>query len=230
MFKKSKNSDVYIVGGGPSLSDVDLGTLFDKDTICANKSIFLVPNPNYFITVDYTFLRKINIQEFKNLIVPKFFVANFAVKSLCEVDGAIVDTRESFKRKNGIGLIYNLNPFDVIIKSRRNNEIGLTFDDFRTGDNSGFCAFQLGVLLGYKRIHLIGIDLNPDDENTHGHDGYGESHEKFYSKTEHYYNMFVSGIKMVLDEKPDIKIISHSKDSKLNNIIPYVPISRNKKI
>ena len=53
--------EVFIVGGGTRLSGFDFNKLKNKNVIAVNKSICYVPNANYFITMDYTFLRKVLI-------------------------------------------------------------------------------------------------------------------------------------------------------------------------
>ena len=40
-----KKNRVFIIGGGPSLKDVDLKRLTNEDTICVNASINFIENP-----------------------------------------------------------------------------------------------------------------------------------------------------------------------------------------
>ena len=51
--------EAFIVGGGSSLKKFDFTKLANKNTIVVNKAIVDVPNPKHFITMDYTFLKKI---------------------------------------------------------------------------------------------------------------------------------------------------------------------------
>jgi len=205
----------FIVGGGPSLSEFNFNSLRNKDTIVVNKSVFDVPNPNFFISVDYTFLKKVNRTQFLNSPCAKVFVADMSYPFLQEREGRIVDTR--------FNLVYQLNEYDLIIKSRKQAGIGLTFKDFRTGKNSGFCALQLAVVLGYTEIYLLGLDLvtNNSATPTHYHGGYGEKTEKFNSKLLTYYNFFKQGLEMLHSTSPEIKVYSLSSISGLNKIIPY---------
>jgi len=143
---------VFIVGGGPSLKDFEFIKLAEEDTIVVNKSILDVPLSNYFITVDYTFLSKIGLDCFKRINTEKVFVADFSYPFLKKKDSQIVDTRTN--------LVYDLKYFDRVIESQKYEGIGFTFDDFRSGRNSGYCALQLAVILGYEEIYLLGIDLN----------------------------------------------------------------------
>ena len=207
---------VFIICGGPSLRDFDFSKLKNEDTITVNKSIFDVPSPNYFITVDYTFLQKINISQFKSIKTRKVFVVDFHFPFLKEQNGLIVDTRTN--------LIYYLNAFDFVVKSYKAEGIGYSFDDFRTGLNSGYCALQLAVILGYKEIYLLGLDLNVD-KATHYHGGYGEGKSSFKCKLETYCNYFGVGLGLLISNRRGIKVISGSSTSRLNQIIPYVNVN-----
>ena len=208
------NKSVYIIGGGTSLKGFDFSKLENKTTIAVNKSYKYVPNLDYFITIDFTVLRKINYSIIKSNAT-KIFVANFSVTSLKEIDGKIVDTRWN--------LVYGLQDFDMIVKSRKAEGIGLTLKDFRTGNNSGYCAFQLAVALGYAEIYLLGIDL-VCNENSHFHEGYGEDSKLFSEKLNEYYFSWIQGIEELKKKRPDIKVYSCSKISRLNNIIIYKEI------
>lgn len=206
------SGEVFVVGGGPSLRNFDFHTLTDKCAIAVNKSVFHIPNPNYFISVDYTFLRKVSKTLFKSIPAKKFFVADFGYPSLKEVDKRITDTR--------FNLTYDLRDYDLLIKAYKQEGIGYTFKDFRTGKNSGFCALQLAVIFGFKKIYLLGIDLNQRGK-THYHEGYGERVKTFVPKLDEYHDYFKIGLEQLKSERPDIQVISCSPNSRLNGVIPY---------
>jgi len=209
------SNPVAVVAGGTSIKNIDLGELQYKniDIITVNKSVFSVGNPKYMITMDYTFLRKIDVSKLMSINTTKVFVANFSKDYIQNVDGRIVD-----KRTN---LIYDLKNFDMIVKSYRCEGMGVSFNDFRNGECSGFCGLQFAVLMGYNPIYLFGVDLVSVDGNTHFHGGYGESEDKFNRKLEVYYNNFVTGIDRLKQCLPSVSIYSCSKVSRLNNIIEY---------
>ena len=121
------------------------------------------------------------------------------------------------------GYIYNLFSMNMIIKNAGVEGIGFEFKDFRTGYNSGFCAFQLAVLLGYKKIHLLGFDLCENNSKTHYHSKYKNRKTINNKMFEKFYTNFVLAIK-ILKEKTDIEIISHSKISRLNNSVLYISL------
>ena len=202
--------EVYIIGGGHSLATFNFNKLKNKTTIAVNKSASYIPDLDYFITMDFTALKK--IKPIQNSKATKIFVANFDRPYLKEQNGQIKDTR--------FNLIYTLEDFDIIIKSRRESGIGFKWNDFRNGINSGFCALQLAILLGYKQIYLLGIDLNVSKE-THFHGGYGEPKEKFKKKIDEYYTYFACALALLPN---DIKVYNCSKNSRLSYILPYKEI------
>ena len=214
------NSDtVYIIGGGESLRGFNFFLLDNKDTIVVNKSLFSLNNPTYYISVDQSSLKKIFLgkDRFTQINIPKFFVANLGLDYMKEIDGRIVDIRTN--------LYYQLEDYDIIIKSYDREGIGFSWNAFRNGINSGHCALQLAVLLGYKVIYLLGIDMCVIND-THFHGGYGESKKSFISKLEEYYRCFKIGLDDI-KEHGGIEVFSCSKSSRLNGVIPYRDIYEN---
>ena len=209
-----EKKEIYIIGGGPSLSNFDFSKLKNKNTIAINKSIFDIPSPTYFITLDYIFLRRIKkrIEFFKSINTSKFFVADFHFPFIQEKNGRIMDVRND--------LVYELNDFDVVIKARRAENFGRSFNDFRTGLNSGYCALQLALLLGYEKIYLLGIDLNQSEE-THYHGGYGERPGRFKARLPDYFNHFKKALEQLKRTSKNVEVISLSPVSLLNEVIMY---------
>lgn len=207
-----KSNEVYVIAGGPSLIGFDFSVLKDKDVICVNKSIINVDNPKYFVTMDYTFLGKIDLNLFKTKKCTKFFIANLSLPYMDDSNGKISDTR--------FNLIYDLKDFDCIIKSRQETGIGNTFNSFIHGANSGFCGLQLALILGYTNIHLLGFDLSTTDV-THYHGGYGEKVEKFNDKLEKYIRNFEIAFEEIKNKFKDVTIFSYCKTSILNKFVQY---------
>ncbi len=205
-------NEIFIIAGGMGVHEVDFSKLKDKDIIVINKTVLDFPNAKYLVTMDYSMLQKLARQgaNIENITATKVFIANFVPSYMKEKDGYIVDTR--------FNLIYDLSLFDMIIKSRKLDGIGYEWNDFRHGDNSGFCAVQFAILQGYKKINLIGFDMCVHTA-THFHGGYGESKESFQKKVEKYFNTFLKTIKE--DLKPEIQLLSCSSISKLNSVLKY---------
>jgi len=210
--------EVYIIGGGNSVNEIDKSKLEGKDLIVVNKGIIDFPNPKFFITIDHSFLKKLdkNSRILRNTTATKIFVANFVPDYMVEKDGQIKDTR--------FNLVYKLNIFDMIIKSYKLDGLGFEFNNFSHGNNSAYCALQLAIILGYKEINLIGIDLVAEGK-THYHGGYGEAIDKFQIKLDRYYQTYRHAIIRLLLLDTDIKIYSCSSISRLNKILEYKDLS-----
>jgi hypothetical protein len=215
--KDIETPKVFVVGGGPSLKGFNFSCLSNVDTIVVNNAVFDVPNPKYFITVDYTFIRKVGRDKLKGAPSIKFFVVDRVYESIRKINGKYVDTR--------FDLVYeNLDIFDHVVESYRRDEFGYRFDDFRTGINSGYCALQLAIILGYKNIYLLGFDLLSVGGKTHYHSGYGLGPELFNNSLDIYFEKFRTGLEQ-LKKDGIVNVYSCSSISRLNNIISYIPIN-----
>ena len=208
---------VFVVGGGESLSKINLDKLENEDTIVVNKTIFSVPNPTFFISTDDTFYKKIQhntdkINRLRSSPAQKVFVANFASGRLMEKENFIYDPKFNMR--------YTLYFYDYLIKAHGTEGFGENLHDFYTGDNSGFCAVQLAYLLGYEEIYLLGLDLNAIT-STHFHGGYGENITSFNNKLKKYESLFTDALISYKEkEDPKPQIISCSPISKLNSHLP----------
>lgn len=207
---------VYIVAGGPSLRNFDFQKLKDKTTIVINKSIFDVPDPTYFLTIDYSFLQYLSKQnllnKWKEMSTYKVFIANFSHDYLKIIDDQVVDTRFNLK--------YNLADFNLIIPSYCQSGIGFTMSDFTSGNNSGFCGLQFAIAMGYNPIYLLGFDLYTDTE-THYHLGYNRSRSQFQKNLQSYFGYFGQALASLKVYRPNLKIYSCSEKSLLNEFIEY---------
>lgn len=202
---------IYIVGGGHTLQGYDFGKLKDIETIAVNVSALDVPDPTYSITADSSILQRIQENYFKNVKTTWVLVTNPNHCTMKWHDGRFV-------HKNGF--VYNLFCVNMVIRNNGVEGIGFSFDDFRTGYNSGFCAFQLAVLLGYDEIHLLGFDLQPKVKS-HYHNRYGKDKRINGRTLDKFYQNFVVALKILKEKRPDICVISRSSVSRLNGIILY---------
>ncbi len=212
--------EIYIIGGGTSLKDFDFKKLKDKDTLCINNAIFHVPNPTYFITMDYIFYKcrlplVKRIEEFNRIYTCKIFVANMGHPNIQEKDGRIVDISTSHG-----DMFYDLQAFNMIIKSFTTQGIGTSWIDFRNGNHSGHCALQLAVLLGYDIIHLLGFDYQTINKKTHFHEGYHQGVNKFGMLLGRYCEHFYQALKELNMKKPTLQIYNYSDISILKTILP----------
>ena len=211
------DKDVFIIGGGPSLTGFDFESLSDLDTIAVNVAALDVPDPTYCITADSGIFRKLQVGDFKKVKTTWVLVTNPNHCSMKMRDGRFV--------QEGSGYVHNLFAANMIIRNAGVEGIGFSFEDFRTGYNSGFCAFQLAVLLGYENIYLLGFDLRSGG-TSHYHKRYnGRSIQS--ADLEKFYRNWVKAIPMV-KERTNINVFSCSKTSRLNRIkgIRYKSMSK----
>lgn len=195
-FLERKSDRVFIVGGGPSLKNMDLSFLNDEDVICVNKAIDLVKNPKYFITMDYSFFGKIgsSVRSVVSKAQSSHFIVNKQHTYIQNVGGVYTDTRHNLRYE---GLHY----FSSVISSyKETNEIsgfGQNMTEFCHGDNSGYCAVQFAVIAGYKEIYLLGFDLDEptNKHQTHFHSSYPDfSINRFYQKIHMYKKHMIDSI------------------------------------
>jgi hypothetical protein len=219
------NHTCFIVGGGPSLINFDFNRLINVNTIVVNNAIFDAVNPNYFITKDYSFFLKVGIvgsnfkqQRFNSFVstnAEKVFVAGYYGDTIKDKDEKIYDTK--------LKLFYDTDLFDTVVKSTEAKGIGTSFDDFRCGGDSGYCALQLAILLKFKTIYLLGIDL-VTRARSHYHNAYRwRGAEVYKKKLESWFNLYVNGIDEIRN-KTSSTIFSCSPISRLNTIVPYIPL------
>jgi hypothetical protein len=217
LFEHKTSDSVFIVGGGPSLSGFDFNILDGKDTIAVNRSVEYIKQPTYFITTDYTYLSKSekSISEYSQNGTSTVFVVNMT--------GSVEKSKDGYiDRKYNLGY-YKLPEFNHVIESKQlmdsTSGFGKTLKDFAHGGNSGFCAIQLAIILGYKKIYLLGFDLQVN-HLTHFHGGYKQTNIR--KMVDVFKETLVSAIKL---NKSESQIISCNTQSMLNEHIPYVNIN-----
>lgn len=218
---KANRKKVFIIGGGPSLTHFDFNLLKDFDTIAVNKSIDYVESAKYFITMDYTFLSKasLSIQEINNKVEQSYFVINEGESYIKSIDDVYTDTRTNMKYSK-------LNQFDGIIKSKLNYDFvdgfGKTLSNFCHGNNSGYCALQLAILLGYEEIYLLGFDLNINDKKSHFHSAYPQNISTIRRNFTNYKASFAKSFQLSKNNN----IYNCSYKSSLNDFIKHVPFHK----
>jgi hypothetical protein len=218
---KKRSNRLFIIAGGPSIKDVNLSLLKNEDTMCVNAAVKMVKNPTYFVTMDYSFFAKnvISINEINKKISSKsFFVLKTDNPNLIIKNGIVEDSRHNFPYTH-------LNEFSHIIGTssivNKDKGFGEKIESFSNGDNSGFSAIQLGILLGYEEIYLIGFDLGFKKDDTHFHNWYGK-HSNIKNKITEYKNTLMAAIRSYTIsanwiKKPNIFTIT---DSPINTYVP----------
>ncbi len=221
MSKERSSDEVFIIGGGPSLKGFPFERLGDKDTIAINVSAFDVPNPTYCITGDTRIFRQIQEGYFKDIDTTWIMAVGEDHPVIKFRDGKLQRIYSHSAISVHPNFVYNPLCVNMLIRYTKRGGIGFSFKDFRSGYNSGFCGFQLAVLLRYKKIYLLGFDLNPKPAKTHYHNRY--KHRRISDTS---LNLYYENFKLafgIIKKKTNIKVFSCSKTSRLNQHISYVP-------
>jgi len=209
-----RRNRLFIIAGGPSVNNVDISLLNGEDVMCVNAAIKLIKNPTYFVTMDYSFLTKgvISLDEINKKITGKsYFILKANNSNLIMSNGIVKDTKNNLNYTN-------LNKFDHVITSKDNfikdKGFGENINSFANGNNSGFSAIQLGIVLGYEEIYLIGFDLEFDRDKLHFHNWY-KGKTNIESKINEYKNTLISAMRSFRIssnwiKKPSIYTITNS--------------------
>lgn len=202
--KDAMRKRVFIVCGGASLKDEPLGWLRKEDTIAVNYVVRYMPEPTFFITADSGVIRK------------------SAEANLWGMGG---DTHKIIVvNKNEHPRWDRIKPYvsafnEHVIPNRWDGEIGLPGDgNFATGKNTGFCALQYVVKLGYKEIYLLGVDLRLTNGRKYCYAEGGNP-----SPYDVFYEHFKRGVKKL--QAFGIRVYSCSPISRLNRDVPYVKLA-----
>lgn len=205
----------WIMCGGPS---ADRKLSVSGDIIAVNKDMFrYAEEARYTITMDnrFTVLELTNHQRETPKTSTNIFVVNMA-------DENMRHTKSFYDARWGIS--YDLSHYDMIVKSYGVHGFGETWKEFRNGGNSGYCALQLALILGYKEIHLVGMDLGKVDGRTHHHKGYIECKDDYEGRFAEFSLAIMTAITNDFEKFPEVKLINHSPVSPLRSLIGYEPV------
>lgn len=145
-----QNKRVFILAGGPSLTDFDFSPLKDEITIGINKSFLYFPTTINF-SLDHTFYNSI-----KQNIELRLAFNNFGGLK-------IFDSSGYDEYSNNI-LTYSFS-----------KEKFISFDikeGIFSGTNSAFAAMMMCIACGCKEIYFLGLDMSVGKFKTHFHNGY----------------------------------------------------------
>jgi hypothetical protein len=186
--KLKKTSDtVFIIGGGNSILKYlpNPSILEGKDIICTNNAYLMYPNAMILFFMD-----------------KKWFLDHQAkVKETFKGTTITCDSHQKkFFFDNGVNYCFSRSEDNGISK------IG----DRLNGSNSGHMAINLAAIMGYKKIVLLGFDMNPTVPALHWHKGHVRP-----SNTERYKTHFLPGMKSIVpfQESLEFKIYNINKES-----------------
>lgn len=143
----SKTQDCYIVGGGPSLINFDWSQLEDKFVIAINRAYEVLPNADIVYFTDQVWYE----QHGPALLKHKGkLIKGSTHPGLRKIDSCVQEYK--LVRERGL-------------------ETG--HHELSHGRNSAYAAINLaGVHLEFKRIYLLGIDMQYNNAQSHWHDGH----------------------------------------------------------
>lgn len=213
--------EVFIVGGGPSLTGFNFRLLDGKDMIAINQALFRLPSAKYFVTMDYTWRLRLdergqeeNKSQFLSHHAHKFFVVGFSKPRLKVLSDCVIEDTQHRLR-------YQLHEFNRVVYCGGYGGIGTSWTDFRVGSESGYSGLQLAALLGYTKIYLLGFDLRISPYQTHFHQDYPPRDTlEFMKRLEEYYEPYPRAIFQLRQQ--GIEVFSCSPISRLNKHLLYV--------
>jgi len=191
-----KDQDVFLIGGGSSLKDFDWNLLKSELTIGCNTA----------------------------------FTLGKDVCKICIFGDAKWFHKYSSELENYGGVVFTNAPQLVNTKIRwlwtmMRRSYGLHFDALGWNDNTGASAINLALLLGAKRIFLLGFDMQLDDtkRNPNWHNRIlGKTTEGVYSKFLKGFDRVVKDLKAKFPNREVINVNSNSKLAVFPMISPDV--------
>lgn len=155
-------STVFVLGGGPSLNNVDLSLIKDKRVVAVNRAYKL---------------GEWDVVWFGDL---KFWRAY--KKDLREYPGLVITCNENAKLVNHAGVWLKR------VKRSKKKPRGIDTDTKRVcwNGSSGGSAINAAFHFGAKRIALLGFDMNPDVSEKNWHDDYEKDLGEKFSESRRY--------------------------------------------
>jgi len=208
---KHKGQRGFVIGGGPSILDIKKeGFNFDilqkEITVGINKAYNLF-TPNYLVGTDPYFWKTFK-KEISELNCIKFCPANISKKIYVEKKDIFILKRD--KDKNQKTIITTLS------------------ETVPMWNNSGVTGLRIAHVLGLNPIYLLGIDIQHKDSEgrTHFHTDYEKN--RVVKTTPKRYSLFFESFKKTIEalKEKNIKVVSCSKNSKLNDIISFNSITK----
>ena len=124
----------YVIGGGPSLKDIDLSILDHEHVIAVNNAYQLVPWADFLFFMDKEWITQHGeqLRKFNGIILT-----------------ILIDHEKYSQGLKGI----------KFLKRGQRDRFSTLNTTVNHGGNSGFCAINLAGLLGAGRIILVGFDM-----------------------------------------------------------------------
>ena len=195
--KEFEGEDVYIIGGGPSLETFNWKRLEDKNTIGCN-SAFRKGS------------RVCNICFFSD---PPWFEKFY--DELLKFEGRVVTHNPRFKDNNPDDWLY------VMERGKR----ALCTDCLGYGGSSGCSAINLALLMGAKRVFLLGLDCKSGPNKQQNWHNY-----QIEKTMPEIYDRFLKGFEQLAEDLPKLFPESEIINLTPNSAIPFFQFNTFKKV
>lgn len=198
---------VFIIGGGPSLEGMDLTSIHSRRVIGVNDAYTLGKWVDICFFGDYDWWTKHN----KDWIQPDSSPGHAGLKKF---GGLVVTNAERCRQDSG-----------VLVMSRRPKGLHLQAEYLGWNANSGAAAINLAIILGAKKIVLLGFDMKL------GNKGQMNWHKNKKAKPNPgLFDKFQTGfaeLKKGIDKlRPDAEVVNATPNSDLT-IWPMVELKPN---
>ena len=148
LLEDKEDKTLFIVGGGPSLTNFDWSLLEGKNVLVLNRGVEKVPNALALLWNDVKF-HKDNEENIKNFQGIKITTTRYMLPGSshpCECDIIWVKGRNYLS--DACGIIED-SPYTI-----------------NQGSNTGYSALNVAYHLGAKTIYLLGYDMKLDKDKT----------------------------------------------------------------
>jgi len=199
----------YIIGGGPSLKDFDFSPIHDKHTIGCNDAYALGP------WVDICYFGDIAWFDM-HWVRWVYYNKKQRIPGLLQYGGLIACCNEKFLNKDGS------QKYKRVKVLKRYHEGIMTLPGcIAWNANTGASAINLAIILGCKRVVLLGFDMKLNEKG----DGNYHINLKDKPKKESFarFMKYMPKVKAGADLL-GVEIIQTTKDSALD-IFPYKPLA-----
>lgn len=230
-YENREIKEIYLIGNGPSLKNVDMSLLKDVETICFNRSYISYDewgfDPTYYMAIDPGLVCS-TIDDINDLInnnknIKKFFFSSkkdIRPQIKCDTTNDIVkDPRVKLYDMKGVSFY----------KDKKVSYMGTV----------GLCSIQILHEMGYNRIYLLGCDMKytPKIKNVKKSGNFLTSTTDNDDPNHYRSDYFKSGIQYgspnnsallnrwktssLIFKKLKIDVISLTPDSELNKFLPF---------
>lgn len=199
--KMWEGRDVFILGGGPSVRDLDLSLLRGQRVIGINQAFELGACDICFFG-DYRWFEW-NLEELRSY--------TGLIVTCCDTMA-----KEPEKKPRWVKLLQRINRFGICQRA----------DSLFWNTNSGATAIGLAHHLGAKRIILLGFDMKQVEGAPNGGNNWHDKHARFFTPRKGIFNKFQKPWPAIKHdaERLNIEIINATEGSALT-VFPHQPLA-----